>query len=252
MPKLIAKMLPTFLKEPIEFQYNRLKYFGFKRYCPACKSWVRGFIPFGRKPREDAQCPICKLVERHRALWVLLERELGIKKCANARILHFAPEKRLTKFFKSIKGAEYLSADLSSESAMVNFDVTEIPYPDSSFDIVYCSHVLERVPDDRKALNELCRVVSENGKVIIMVPIHRETTYEDFSITSPEEREKAFGQHDHVRVYGDDFRDRLKEASFEFREYHPSDYMTDMEIVRYGLHRLDAKNQLIFVCSRVK
>ena len=250
MPKLIAKVLPKALKDPIELFYNRLKWFGIKRYCPACKSWVKQFLPFGKKQRNDALCPICSLVERHRLAWLVLEDEFRKRVDSQNRILHFAPEPKLTKFFKSVNNSEYLSADLTKKSAMVNFDITQIPHGESSFDVIYCSHVLEHVPDDAKALSELRRVVSDNGIVIIIVPIHREITYEDFSIVDDDARAEAFGQYDHVRVYGDDFRDRLKTAGFDFKEYKPSDYLSDKQIIRYGLGCLNKRNQLIFACTK--
>ncbi|MDG2390066.1 MAG: methyltransferase domain-containing protein [Planctomycetaceae bacterium] len=129
-------------------------------------------------------------------------------------MLHIAPEPILSQIFNRADFIEYLSADLSNPNAMVNFDLTDIPYADNSFDVIYCSHVLEHIPDDRQAMRELRRVMTPNGWAILLVPITAEKTFEDSSVTSPEERERLFGQHDHVRRYGPDYVNRLQECGF--------------------------------------
>ena len=100
---------------------------------------------------------------------------------------------------------------------MVEMDITDIQYPDDSFDAIYCSHVLEHVPDDAKAMSELYRVLKPGGWAILAVPIRGDTTFEDPTTTEPEERERLFGQSDHVRYYGKDFKDRLEAAGFEVK-----------------------------------
>ena len=133
-------------------------------------------------------------------------------------MLHIAPEAQLSRILTHVKNLDYLSADLSSKRAMVKMDITNIQYPDNSFDIIYCSHVLEHVPDDRQAMSEFYRGLKPGGWAILQVPLaDRDVTYEDFSITDPVEREKHFGQHDHVRWYGRDFTDRLVQSGFDVK-----------------------------------
>ena len=99
-------------------------------------------------------------------------------------------------------------------------DITDIPFEKDTFDFILCNHVLEHVPDDKLAMSELYRVMKKGGNGIFQVPIDygRATTYEDWTITTPEERKKAFGQHDHVRWYGQDYKLRLHEAGFSVHE----------------------------------
>jgi len=109
-----------------------------------------------------------------------------------------------------------LSADISAEQVMVNMDITDIQYSADSFDAVICNHVLEHIPNDRVAMKELHRVLRPDGWALLQVPIslNSETTYEDASITTPDGRERAFGQADHVRIYARDYVDRLRGAGF--------------------------------------
>jgi SAM-dependent methyltransferase len=130
------------------------------------------------------------------------------------RMLHVAPEAQLARLFREQSHLDYLSADLIDSRAMVRMDITDIQYPPQTFDVIYCSHVLEHVADDRKAMREFHRVLKPGGWAILQVPIKGETTFEDPTVTSPEDRQRLFGQHDHVRTYGRDYRDRLAEAGF--------------------------------------
>jgi SAM-dependent methyltransferase len=129
------------------------------------------------------------------------------------RLLHIAPEPVMATLLKAMDGVHYVSADLSSD-ADVRLDVTALPFADGSLDAVVCNHVLEHVPDDQAAMREFRRVLSPKGWAILQSPMdpNRPTTYEDFSIHDPTDRERAFGQFDHVRVYGRDYVDRLSRS----------------------------------------
>jgi predicted SAM-dependent methyltransferase len=132
------------------------------------------------------------------------------------RLLHVAPERRLEKHLKAISSLDYLTADLLDPDVMTKMDVTKIQFADNEFDAILCNHVLEHVPDDRKAMRELNRVLKFGGWAMLQVPISNrlQATYEDWSVRSPIDRLRRFGQEDHVRVYGADYVERLTEAGF--------------------------------------
>lgn len=130
---------------------------------------------------------------------------------------------------------------------MIKMDISNIQYPDNSFDIIYCSHVLEHVLDDRKAMREFYRTLNTDGWAILNVPISGEKTFEDPSIVSPEERLKAFGQEDHVRIYGTDYIDRLRESGFTVKLFKASDLASESDIVRMALTQASGE---IYYCTK--
>ncbi len=152
-------------------------------------------------------------------------------------MLHVAPEKRFMKRFKTVPGLDYLSADLYSELAMVKMDLTDIEWESNCFDVIFCSHVLEHIPDDKKAMSELYRVLKRGGWALFQVPIFGDKTYEDFSITSPEGRLLHFGQEDHVRKYGHDIIDRLRSAGFGAEEIYYQKEFSAKQAERYAFSK---------------
>ena len=188
--------------------------------CPVCGAKYRKFLPYGYvQPRPNALCPKCLSLERHRLLWLYLTRETDLL-TAFPRTLHIAPEvcimRHLKPHFKSHPG-QYVTADLESPLADLHFDVQQIPLADGSVDVVICNHIMEHVADDRRAMRELHRVLKPGGWGIVLSPVDRdyEQTYEDDSITDPDERTRIFGQYDHRRIYGADYADRLRQAGFQ-------------------------------------
>ena len=188
--------------------------------CPVCGAKYRKFMPYGYvQPRPNALCPKCLSLERHRLLWLYLTRETDLL-TAFPRTLHIAPEvcimRHLKPHFKSHPG-QYVTADLESPLADLHFDVQQIPLADGSVDVVICNHIMEHVADDRRAMRELHRVLKPGGWGIVLSPVDRdyEQTYEDDSITDPDERTRIFGQYDHRRIYGADYADRLRQAGFQ-------------------------------------
>ncbi|QDV82909.1 hypothetical protein TBK1r_18410 [Stieleria magnilauensis] len=161
-------------------------------------------------------------------------------------MLHVAPEPCLRPHFKEHIGESYLTADLLANDVDVNMDITEIQYPDNTFDVIYCSHVLEHVPDDRKAMKEFLRVLNPDGFAVLMVPITAEQTVEDPSVTDPQERLRLFGQEDHVRRYGPDFSERLRGAGFVVDEMTPNRFCSEAE---QRASRLPDEDR-IYVCRR--
>lgn len=214
---------------------RKWKFSGDRRYCPVCESRTHCFLPGGQcKVREEARCPVCGSLERHRLVWQFLERRTNLFDGAPKRLLHIAPEKQFVKRFERLSNLDYVTGDLFDPTAMVRVDLTEMPFDDETFDAVYCSHVLEHVPNDAAAMSELYRVLAPGGWAVLQVPITGETTYEDWSIDTPEGRLAAFGQDDHVRVYGRDYAERLRTAGFEVRPVAPSEFLTvdEMETTR--------------------
>ncbi len=212
------------LKLIIKKIYN----FGFRYKCPMCNSYLRAFEPYGQAFavlaqarvvgggfRENALCPVCQSIDRERLLYLylLLKTDIFSKKM---KLLHIAPEKTLSKLIDGKPEIDHVTADLNQKLVDVKVDLTAMPFPDNSFDAVICCHVLEHVPDDRKALCELHRVLKPGGWGILQVPLSLalNSTYEDFSITSEPDRKENFGQADHVRIYAQDYRERLEQAGF--------------------------------------
>lgn len=193
--------------------------------CPLCGESAESFGPYGVKPRENARCPTCGSLERHRLLWLLLEPYL--RGDAPRRLLHFAPEDALSRKLRLVPRLEYVTADLLDERADVRCDITQrTPWADGHFDLIICSHVLEHVDDDRAALRELRRLLADDGRAFILVPMaDMPITEEDPSVTDPQERLRRFGQTDHVRRYGHDFVDRLTETGWAFDAYSVGDIL---------------------------
>lgn len=208
----------------------------------------KSFLPYGyENPRENVLSPSTLSLERHRLLWLYLKNETDFF-TAPHKVLHFAPEQAFYRKFKKLKQLEYTTTDLNSPLADVKADICALPFKDNSFDIILCNHVLEHIPNDRKAISELYRVLKPSGWGIFQIPqdLNREVTYEDDSITDKKERTKIFGQYDHVRIYGRDYFDRLKEAGFKVKEV---DYTSDMPVSDIEKYRL-AKGEIIPVVSK--
>jgi predicted SAM-dependent methyltransferase len=207
------KFIPSFLQSAlikIFYRFRSIFYRGNQVHCNCCNTSFRLYLP----PFQE--CPGCGSQARQRLMLFYLKNKTDFF-TKQHHLLHFAPENCLEKLFRRSADLEYLTADLNSHRAMEKIDMTNIPYSDDSFSIILCSHVLEHIPEDLKAMKELKRVLTRDGWAILQVPMdkNRESTYEDFSITSPEERQKHFGRFDHCRLYGRDYKDRLTQAGFE-------------------------------------
>lgn len=184
--------------------------------CPCCGELATSFLPHGVKARPNAKCPGCGSLERNRLQLLYLQERTNLF-TDRLKVLHFAPERALQKRLKAEPKLTYHSADLSSKWADEHFDICAIPYPDDTFDVILCSHVLEHVPDDRKAMSELFRVMKPGGWGLIDAPhkMGNPETFEDPSVTTAAERQRVFGHKDHVRIYGRDYFQRLRAAGFE-------------------------------------
>ena len=213
--------------------------------CPVCRAELPSFEPAGE--RKGAICPGCSSRERHRALWLLFEERPELIAGVGS-LLHFAPEVFLRERFETLPGLRYITGDLDPSRADLPLDLMDLKLPDDAFDAVLCSHVLEHVPDDRRAMAELHRIVKPGGWVVVMVPLDvwRADTYEDPSITDPQERLRAFRQEDHVRLYSPDIAERLRAAGFEVEEVPVAESAGPERARRHGLLRSDH----VFVCRK--
>ena len=195
----------------------KLYFKGIRFTDPIDGSSYRKFLPYGyQNLRQNALCPGTLSLERHRLLWLYLDRKTNFLTDA-IRVLHVAPEQVFYRKFKSFSHWDYTTTDLHSPLADVKADICVLPFEDNTYDFILCNHVLEHIPNDLKAMEELYRVLKPGGTAILQVPLEedRENTFEDDSITDQQERTRIFGQYDHVRIYGQDYYKRLQEVGFE-------------------------------------
>ncbi len=235
---------------------NSIRYKGDNVHCPCCQKGYKKFLPFpeAQKRAQNTKlshmigmgltghvyCPGCYSTERHRLLRLFHDQKFPVNK-QQIHMLHFAPEETFASYYKSFPNIKYVTTDLFDPNVDVKADITDLPFEDNSFDAVICSHVLEHIPDDHKAMTEIYRILRSDCWAIFCVPMDPSLaiTYEDASIVTQEEREKMFGQSDHVRIYGIDFQQRLSNAGFNVKIITFVDEFSDKEIQKYGLERND-------------
>lgn len=214
--------------------------------CPVCEHSYSKFLPYGRIARPNALCPNCLALERHRLMWLFLREKTDFF-TANLRVLHIAPEHCFIERFEALPNLDYITADIESPLAKVKMDVHDIPFTDNSFDVVFCNHVLEHVTDDLKACSEFNRVLKPTGWGILQSPVYNlEKTLEDNSITDAAERERIFGQRDHVRKYGKDYASRLRNSGIKIEE---NNFVKELEPALVSKFALPI-NETIFVCRK--
>lgn len=212
-------------------------YSGKKYQDPIDGRTFRSFLPYGyENPRENVLSPSTLSLERHRLLWLFLKKNTNFFQ-DNLRVLHFAPEQAFYKRFRKLKNLEYITTDLNSPLADVKADICNLPFVSNRFDVILCNHVLEHIPNDTKAMEELYRILKPGGWGVFQIPqdLQREKTFEDNSIIDKKERAKIFGQYDHVRIYGRDYFEKLRSIGFKVEEINMTSKMAQEEIEKYRL-----------------
>ena len=229
------------------------------------------FLPYGYgTQRNNVLSPSTLSLERHRLLWLYLNKETDFFKSEHVsdssftntkriklrdaetnsalKVLHFAPEQAFYKLFRNQKNLDYTTTDLFSPLADVKADICNLPFEDNQYDVILCNHVLEHIPDDTKAMQELYRVLKPGGMAILQIPqdLSRATTFADDTITDQKERAKIFGQYDHVRIYGRDYFDKLRSIGFKVIEEDYTDKIAPELVEKYCL----AEGEIIPVCFK--
>ena len=244
--KRIYKFLLNKLPRPLLIRLSYIfKFFapvlyrGNKVECPVCEKSFSKFLSYGSNVahRENVLCPYDLTLERHRLMWLYLTRKTDFFSEEPFKVLHIAPEQCFLPHFKKQKNLDYTTADLVSPIADIHFDLHDIPLEDNQYDVVFCNHVMEHVDDPIRCMSELNRVMKPGGWAIMQVPqdMSRTETYEDKSITSPEEREKHFWQKDHVRLFGKDYPSYLEKAGFKVDEFDLNTEFDATEVVKFRL-----------------
>ena len=251
MIKLILKIFPrTFL---IKFSFIFQPLLGIllsgdKFTDPIDGKSFRKFLSYGyNKLRKNALSPSTLSLERHRLLWLYLKNETVLFE-KKIKLLHFAPEQAFYKRFKKLRNIQYDTIDINSPLAKIKADICDLPIKENTYDFILCNHVLEHVLDDNKAMSELYRVLKKGGTGIFQIPIDmkREKTFQDDSITDKLERNKIFGQYDHVRVYGKDYFKKLEDTGFKVQQIDYSKKFSDKEILKFSIIR----GEIIPVCTK--
>ncbi len=256
MKKLIKFLLKT-VPRPLLIRFSfivrkplALIYKGTEYECPICEKQFRKFLPYGygNTNKDNRLCPNCLSLERHRLLWMYLKEKTDFFTSQHT-VLHIAPEQPFLKSFKNLKNLNYTTADLYSPIVDVKTDIRDMVFEDNRFDVVICNHVLEHIDEEQKAMKEILRVMKPEGWAILQVPVDYslDETFEDASIISSEDRQKYYGQYDHVRLYGKDYPQRLRQAGFEVTEDNfVYSFSEDMQ----NKYRFD-KQEIIYFCKKL-
>lgn len=198
--------------------------------CPVCDQQLQEFIPI---ENNETICPACGSGKRHRRLFQLLTQERSIEK---GLILDFSPSQGFSHFAEKVWGNKYLTTNYSSEDASdFHYNITEIKAKENHFSTILCYHVLEHIPDDEQAMQELYRILTPGGKCYIQTPFKDGEIYEDWSIVTPEGRLEHFDQEDHVRIYSaKGLAERLNHAGFHTEILHFIQDENPEETRRFG------------------
>jgi len=257
--KKISESVYYLVKDIYKYFYS-LRYYGSKFHCPQCKGNFSSFLSIGHDIpviktkeiigagyRKNAACPRCFSTDRTRLIYLYLKNYKPDFFSSKFKLLHVAPEISLFRLFKKLKNIDCYFADLDSPLADTVMDITRINYADEYFNVIICNHVLEHISDDLQAMKELYRVLKKGAYAILQVPISYklDKTYENNEIITPEDKEREFGQKDHVRIYGKDYIDRLSSVGFKVNafDYNKSTFAD----IKYSL----CKDEKVFICEKL-
>ncbi|MDH3424250.1 MAG: class I SAM-dependent methyltransferase, partial [Gemmatimonadota bacterium] len=248
--KRLARSPELFFPRRIAMLGRGLLFVGRAFRCPCCGWSLRGFVgEWGiLASNHDGYCPRCNAKARHRRLWIYLQEHMSLSE-RDLRILEVAPWWAISRRLMQAPNIRFVGMDIARQGPHVTVvgDVTRAPLASDSVDAALCTHTLEHIEDDRMALRELHRVLKPGGWAIVSVPLDLDApTYEDSSVTDPDDREREFGERGHVRLYGLDIEDRLNEAGFSV-ELDRAEKIPDATRTRFGLR--DDEN--LFVCRKV-
>lgn len=242
--KFLLNTLPRPLLIRLSYPFKKVAPFLYKGNnveCPVCERNFSKFLSYGSDiaHRENVLCPYDLTLERHRLMWLYLRDQSNFFSAQHLDVLHIAPEQCFHGKFKIQKNLNYVTGDLVSPLADLHFDLHSIPLEENAFDVIFCNHVLEHVDDAMQCMRELYRVMKPGGWGIMQVPqdFSRDTTYEDASIISPEDREKHFWQKDHVRLFGKDYPQWLEKAGFTVEKFDKESKYDAKMIERYRLQQ---------------
>lgn len=230
------------------------------KFCLLCGNYVDGFLSYGIEDdlfnrhhvigggsRENVICPSCKSLDRVRWQYYVLNNNTQIFS-SECSVLHFAPERWISQKIKLNSKCDYYSGDIVKEHAMHKVNMTDIQFRDCYFDYIIANHVLEHVQDEKLAIQELKRVLKNSGRLILSFPICTDmVTFEDPSITSEEDRLKYYGQSNHVRLYGYDYKEHIEKHGLKVEVKTPAQSLSSEEIKKYGL----IQDDIILICSKV-
>ena len=209
---------------------------GSNHECSICEKKIKSFVV----NKNHLICPNCGSMQRNRRLWPLLKQEFIVEQIT---ILDFSPSRVLFRKFKNIKNITYLSTDFENEfRADYSFDITNIALESNSVDLIICYHILEHIENDKKAMQELYRILKNGGKALIQTPFKTGEIYEDHSIITPQDRKQHFGQEDHVRFYSvAGLKNRLENEGFqvEIRKFEKEETYLGLE-----------PNETILICEK--
>jgi len=238
--------LPLFLKKFFSI-FGYIPFIGHNYYCPICEKHFRNFIAFSSSQHKFIICPRDGSRKRQRLIWLFMKKYTELFK-KSLKLLYVAPVYCFDTRFKKMKHIDYYSIDLFSSFAMYKMDLTKLKFKSKSFDAVICNHVLEHIEDDRLAIKEIYRVLKSGGWALLTVPIDigLEKTLEDKNIHTAQERLLYYGQKDHLRLYGKDFRERLATAGFDVSQINFSEKLNNQTISHCGLN----EEEIIFYCKK--
>lgn len=253
----IKALIPDKIKKKLKLFVHK----GNKYICPFCNYQSKDLAPIGSNlpifreksiiggGQRKGGCYNCGAIDREKLVYIYLREVAKIFSGSKLiKILHIAPEKKISEKITAHGFNNYLCGDLFTEGynyldSVSKIDIKKTQFESNNFDLIICNHVLEHIEEDVVAMAEIYRLVKEGGQAILQVPISKNSivTYEDFSITNPLKRERVFGQYDHVRIYGQDYEKRLSSVGFKVVRTNIS-----KKFSKYGVNQ----EEDLFICKK--